>query len=424
MASAGSTPEDITSECYRSLFIQLDASGFLENQLDRTALTHARAASTDASKWSTFLRGPITATSVSNLRTLVTRARDGDMSMDSTPNNDSTSAQVRRVLLLANARNLSTDGNESRYMSDMGLLGVAPAGSEALSESANTRARAPTYALAGAGPRKRPRADTDLLWPADATTALAAPYTISDVLPIFATEKQMPVTSETLSFSSILGNSNPVLRSVKSRRCIIRLRAAALKQSRLPPSPPPPPPLPISVNTQPPPASARYAALGRAAAALLLEHAGYTHASSRALDVLVDAATQLVHRAASRLSSAREQLDSEGTPENRVALAQAALADVRGGTAALQSYATYEARKAAAELVAAEGRLIARGARAPTPPTPPIPDKTDASAKLNAASYAFGVLPDGAQIDVLGIEPPPPRAMACAAVQVPDPDAK
>ncbi len=427
MANAGSTPDGTQSpsECYRALFRELDATGLIEKHLDPPTLVAARQASTDASKWSNFLRGTSTATSVLNLRGLAKRARTGEVTMDFTPSDDASAAQVRRVLLLAQARRLSSDGHDRRYVHDMGLLGVAPAGSEARMEAASARARASTYALAGTGPRKRPRADTDLLWPADASTALSAPYTVDDFVPTFASEEQdTPGTQEPQSFASILGSTNPVLRSVKSRRRILRLRAAALQQTRLPPSPPPPPPPPISLNTEPPPASARYAALGRAAAGLLLEHAGYTHSSSRALDVLVDATTQLVERAASRLISAREQFDVNSSSQNHASLAQAALADVRGGIAALQSYATYEARKAAVELAAAEERLTARGARAPVPPVPPVPDKSDASAKLNAATYSFGVLPDGGRMDVLGIESTPPRAMACAALQVTDPDAK
>ena len=426
-----------SSEHYRALFKELDAKGSIEAQLDSITLASARTASANPAQWHTYLYGVdggsegSTQTTISSLRLLATRARDGDVTMDSTTNNNPNIAQLRRILLLATSRKLSSDGYDHHYVDDMGLLGVAPAGNEAQTEAAITRARAGTYALAGTGPRKRPRADTDLLWPADSSTALRAPYTCVDVLPIFGDDPPTePVTSTPQSYTSILGTSNPVLRSVKARRRILRLRAAALQQSRLPPSPPPPPPPPLSLTTPPapPPRATRYAEMGRAAAALLLEHAGYTHSSSRALDVLVDSAAQFIARAASRLSSARERFDSNSdgshTPHNRLALAQAALADVRGGTASLQSYATWEARKAAAELASAEERLTARGARAPTPPVPPVPDKSDPSAKLNAATYSFGVLPDGAHIDVLGIEPVPPRAMACAAVQVSDPDAK
>lgn len=283
------------------------------------------------------------------------------------------------------------------------------------------------------------------------------------LLPVFK-DNAPPVEHVAIeSFASLLGEENAVLKSVMSTRRILALRKAAIAardKNSVRPTPVKAEPTEIvGAAARPTPllpsvqaaafvieneptcridATARYTAIARAATALMLEQAGFTHTSTRALDVLTDAAAQLVHRLGKRLNSARErvgEIDVAEAPEPAEALIEAARVvtargGVRGGAAALDSYANYETRRLAVEQQSAEHRLSAlcthygadtEKVLAKLEPKQSEHQHGDSFSTLNDASWTFGYLPRGAAINVLGATPTPPRTLGCAVLRCSDP---
>lgn len=485
-------PPTACMDTYRELFAQLDKRDYWLGLLDEEGLLRARSYCEEGGKaWRNFFHGTSPDGDVGgdidivgSFRALSERARNnnggkekmdinsyGEGENDAEMGSNDASSVVRRELMLALVDRIS--GEESEIYEDYVLLDDAENDDDNEHESNNGNVRSSVYKLvgdiangtSGNGERKRPRSpnssslsDTDVEVLPDFQSAV--PLSRADV-----------ASAVPESFSSLLGAGNPVLRSVRSKQRILALRAAALSQNN-----PPATTIPKAANgTSPEPeymiscinnsddtnnsgekstSEERIVTLGRAAAALVLEHVGYTHASTRALDVLVDASYILVRSIGKRLASSRERLDpspnGSSTEEhlanvnsftsNRATLANAALTDVRGGAAALQSYATYEARKAAAELVNSEQRLSAACTQRGIDPKKvhikplrsngngtgdgTIDDGVEASSKLNAATWQFGLLPQRARIDILNstsAHPAPPRKLVCRVLGVNDP---
>lgn len=191
--------------------------------------------------------------------------------------------------------------------------------------------------------------------------------------------------------------------------------------------------------------SCRMKAIAHAATALMLEQAGFTHTSTRAIDVLSDALGRMIRDIGLRLSSTRERVgesDREEPPGRAEMLLEAtrvvtAHGGVRGGAAALQAYHNYDMRRIAVEQIHAENQLTqacaengadaAAAIRAIEPPARNVLPAhvhgrvPDVFRSLNDAAWIFGYLPSGARLNVLGAAPTPPRSLGCSAIGCPEP---
>lgn len=427
--SADATRDSVSDRLHRQLFLDADQRGDWGDVLVESTLKDARDAAAAAGRvWREKLSGALTVPECVSRLNALSNATAGTV-----PGTEGTgNAMLRRAVLLEAARLLADDGEDALYerepppahahgqgepggMAPYRLLGGGPSRKRPRPGNSNAGRWGNLWGPGGSSDNDEDTnekdkeakeedsvmEDVNMEDDTDLEDKKIACY--DDVLPVFCALPARTLTrggggggsgggvngggdatnangvgvggsSDTGggSFSALLTASNPVLRSVHSRARLIALRELALTGKA------PQPrsndknvgaPLRIGEASTPSGAAPRVAALGRASAALVLEHAGFTHTSARALDALVDASRRLVESMGSRLVAARElfEVSNPPVPAPLGALAKAALAasgggaggSVRGGASALQSYATYEARKAVSEIITSEQKLVA-----------------------------------------------------------------